>query len=100
MTWLSKDRRLIVYLISFALAAIGAGYSVNQSHHDTLVHNQNQQVVLYDMKLLLDNQKIMVENVKAIRDNGTFAQLRDLRQDFVTKYNESLNVNPLTGLPS
>ena len=98
MVWY-RERRVQLFLISLTLGIIAGLLGFNQAHEDRVRHEQNQLVMVHDMKILLDNQRLIVENQKAFMRNGTLEDLRDVNTDVITNYSE-LKVNPITGLPS
>src|SRR5262245_66581068 len=96
MAW--QDRKTRLLIISLALGLIAGLYGLYQTHQDAILHDQNQDVVLYDMKILLDNQRIITHNIESIRENGTVGKLVELKTHFAYNYSQ-IPVNPMTGQP-
>ena len=82
----------------FVLGLVAGLYGWNQTKQDAQRHDENQQVLIYDMGILLDNQKQIVENQKVFMKNGTLSDLRDINMNIAEDYSQ-LPVNPATGQP-
>ena len=80
---------------------MAAYYSWDQARDSAREHDENQKVLLFDMGILMQNQKILVDNQKVFMANGTGEDIKDIRTKLVHNYNELLysnrSVNPLTG---
>jgi len=91
--------RRILFTITISLGLIAGYYSWDQARESAREHDENQQVIIFDMGILMENQKLIVENQKAFMRNGTLEDLRDINTDIAMNYSE-LNINPITGQPS
>lgn len=81
------------------LGVIAATYSYNDARHNAQEHDENQKVLIYDMHLLAENQKILSDNQKAFIDKGLDATMREINTDLINNYSELGSVNPSTGQP-
>src|SRR5262245_7134590 len=97
MAWY-HDRRMKVFFISTIIGLIAGTWGLYQTWKFDQQHDQYQNVVLYDMNIMVKNQKILVDNQRNAIANATEAKLRDVNTHLIYNYSE-LNVNPTTGQP-
>lgn len=96
MTWY-KDKRVKIFFISTIFGLIAGLWGLYQTAKFDQQHDQYQQVVLYDMNIMVKNQKILVDNQRNAIENATDAKLRDVNTRLIENYSQLGAINPATG---